>query len=38
MQTCLVLNRTEIGLQHHVEVTRLSPLPFVAAVRAVDLL
>src|SRR5690606_18859217 len=37
VQAGLVLDRTEVGLEHHVEVTRLGPLAAGAAVRAGDL-
>ena len=38
MQTGLVLDRAEVGLEHHVEVAGLGPLALVATVGAVDLL
>ena len=37
VQPGLVLNRAQVGLQHHVEVARLGPLAAGAAVRAGDL-
>ena len=37
VQTGLVLDRAEVGLEHHVEVARLGPLPAGAAVRTGDL-